>query len=31
MFFVVVRFTMTNQRGEQVAIVDNRMMYRGQE
>jgi acyl dehydratase len=31
MVFVVVRFTMTNQRGELVAIVDNRMMYRGQE
>jgi len=31
MVFVVVRFTMTNQRGEMVAIVDNRMMYRGQE
>jgi hydroxyacyl-ACP dehydratase HTD2-like protein with hotdog domain len=31
MVFVVVRFTMTNQRGETVAVVDNRMMYRGQE
>jgi acyl dehydratase len=28
MVFVVVRFTMTNQRGERVAVVDNRMMYR---
>ena len=30
MVFVVVRFTMTNQRGERVATVDNRMMYRGE-
>jgi hypothetical protein len=30
MVFVVVRFTLTNQRGEQVATVDNRMMYRGE-
>jgi hypothetical protein len=30
MVFVVVRFTMTNQRGELVATVDNRMMYRGE-
>ncbi len=29
MVFVVVRFTMTNQRGAMVAIVDNRFMYRG--
>jgi hydroxyacyl-ACP dehydratase HTD2-like protein with hotdog domain len=29
MIFVVVRFTMTNQRGEQVAVVDNRFMYKG--
>jgi hypothetical protein len=28
MVFVVVRFTMTNQHGERVAVVDNRMMYR---
>jgi hypothetical protein len=31
MVFVVVRFTMTNQRGELIATVDNRMMYRGEE
>jgi acyl dehydratase len=31
MVFVVVRFTLLNQRGEQVAIVDNRLMYRGQD
>jgi hypothetical protein len=30
MVFVVVRFTITNQRGELVATVDNRMMYRGE-
>jgi len=30
MVFVVIRFTMTNQRGELVAEVDNRMMYRGE-
>jgi hydroxyacyl-ACP dehydratase HTD2-like protein with hotdog domain len=29
MIFVVVRFTMTNQRREMVAIVDNRFMYKG--
>jgi hypothetical protein len=29
MIFVVVRFTMTNQRGESVAVVDNRFMYKG--
>lgn len=28
MTFVVVRFALTNQRGEHVAIIDNRMMYR---
>jgi hypothetical protein len=28
MTFVVVRFAMTNQRGEHVATIDNRMMYR---
>ncbi|HWP66410.1 MAG TPA: MaoC family dehydratase N-terminal domain-containing protein [Candidatus Limnocylindria bacterium] len=28
MTFVVVRFTMTNQHGEQVAVIDNRLMYR---
>jgi len=28
MVFVVVRFTLTNQRGERVATVDNRLMYR---
>lgn len=31
MIFVVVRFTLINQRGEQVAVVDNRLMYRGQD
>jgi hypothetical protein len=29
MIFVVVRFLMTNQAGETVAIVDNRFMYKG--
>jgi acyl dehydratase len=29
MYFVVIRFTMTNQRGELVALVDNRFMHRG--
>ena len=29
MYFVVIRFTMTNQRGETVAVVDNRFMHRG--
>ena len=29
MIFVVVRFTMTNQRRENVAVVDNRFMYKG--
>ena len=29
MYFVVVRFTMTNQRDETVAVVDNRFMYKG--
>lgn len=28
MVFVVVRFTLTNQRGELLARVDNRLMYR---
>ena len=28
MTFVVVRFSMTNQHGEQVATIDNRLMYR---
>ena len=28
MYFVVIRFTMTNQRGERVAIIDNRFMHR---
>jgi acyl dehydratase len=28
MYFVVIRFTMTNQRGEQVAVIDNRFMHR---
>ena len=28
MYFVVIRFTMTNQRGEMVAVVDNRFMNR---
>ena len=30
MVFVVVRFTLLNQRGEEVAVVDNRLMYRGE-
>lgn len=29
MYFVVVRFALTNQRGELVANVDNRFMYKG--
>jgi ribosomal protein S28E/S33 len=29
MYFVVIRFTMTNQRGETIAVVDNRFMHRG--
>ena len=28
MVFVVIRFTMTNQRGETLAVVDNRFMHR---
>lgn len=28
MTFVVVRFAMTNQRGEHLATIDNRMMFR---
>ena len=28
MTFVVVRFQMTNQRGEHLATIDNRLMYR---
>jgi hypothetical protein len=28
MYFVVIRFIMTNQRGEMLAIVDNRFMHR---
>lgn len=28
MTFVVVRFALTNQRGEHVATIDNRMMFR---
>ena len=28
MYFVVIRFVMTNQRGETVAVVDNRFMHR---
>ena len=28
MYFVVIRFTMTNQRGDMLAIVDNRFMHR---
>jgi hypothetical protein len=28
MYFVVTRFTMTNQRGEMLAVVDNRFMHR---
>jgi acyl dehydratase len=31
MIFVVVRLTLTNQRGELIATVDNRLMYRGDE
>ena len=31
MVFVVVRFTMENQRGQTVAVVDNRFMYKGLE
>ena len=31
MYFVVIRFTMTNQRDQIVAIVDNRFMYKGLE
>jgi hydroxyacyl-ACP dehydratase HTD2-like protein with hotdog domain len=30
MVFVVLRFTLSNQRGEMVATIDNRMMYRGE-
>ena len=29
MIFVVIRFTMTNQRGETLAVIDNRFMHRG--
>lgn len=29
MYFVVIRFTMTNHHGETVAVVDNRFMHRG--
>jgi acyl dehydratase len=28
MYFVVIRFTMTNQGGELVAVIDNRFMHR---
>lgn len=28
MYFVVIRFTMTNQRDEMLAIIDNRFMHR---
>ena len=28
MYFVVIRFTMTNQRGEMLAVIDNRFMHR---
>ena len=28
MYFVVIRFTMTNQRGELLAVIDNRFMHR---
>jgi len=28
MYFVVVRFTVTNQRGEMLATIDNRFMHR---
>jgi hydroxyacyl-ACP dehydratase HTD2-like protein with hotdog domain len=31
MVFVVVRFTMENQHGDTVAVVDNRFMYKGLE
>jgi len=31
MIFVVVRFRLTNQRDEVVAVVDNRFMYKGVE
>jgi 3-methylfumaryl-CoA hydratase len=31
MIFVVVRFRLTNQRDETVAVVDNRFMYKGAE
>ncbi len=31
MVFVVIRFTMTNQRGDTVAVVNNRFMHRGLE
>ena len=31
MLFVVVRFTMENQHGDTVAVVDNRFMYKGLE
>jgi len=30
MVFVVIRFTLSNERGEKVATIDNRMMYRGE-
>ncbi len=30
MVFVVVRQTLTNQRGEMVAVMDNRLMYRAE-
>ena len=28
MYFVVIRSTLTNQRGERVAVIDNRFMHR---
>ena len=28
MYFVVIRFTMTNQRDEMLAVIDNRFMHR---
>jgi acyl dehydratase len=28
MYFVVIRFTMTNQQGQMLAVVDNRFMHR---
>jgi hypothetical protein len=28
MTFVVVRFVLNNQRGEHLATIDNRLMYR---